>query len=190
MRPSSTSALVRQRQRTVAGSVHSVLGTPAAIGISVELTPGLQTLQTRSLGQRKNPQRTRQMLGHSAGTRRTSRRKLLLPPVGSTLVTSAHLTKRREKIKPRRTRRKATRIGESSPLQERRTRYLRRRTSSKILSTTRIQTLSVRHLRTLNLPQTTHGPLGELPQPRKRKARKAKAICLRHSFQLPLCMYQ
>lgn len=187
----STSALVQRKQRTVAGSVHSVVGEEAvvhgiraAIGILVELIPRLQILQTLSLGLRRNPQPIRQTatLGHLVGTRKIRRRLL---PAGSTLGTSVRLTKRTRTRKPRKINRAARTSGKTSRPLARRIRNLRRRLPSKILPTTLTQTPLVRHLRTLNLPSSPRGTPGELPLPRKRRARKAKKrfLRLRHRLQ-------
>lgn len=188
----STLALVRRKQRTVAGSVHSVVGeevavhgTPAAIGILVELIPRLQISQTLSLGLRRNPQPIRQTatLGLLVGTRKTRRRLL---PAGSTLGTSVHLMKRERTRKPRKINRAATTIGTTSRPLARRRRNSRRRLPSKILPTTRTQPQLGRHLRTLNL-LSSRGVPGELHLPRKRRARKAKKSLLRlHHHLQPL----
>ena len=187
----SISALVRRRQRTVAGSVHSVVGEEAAvhgilaaIGILVELIPRLQILQILSLGLRRNPQPIQQTatLGHLVGTRKTRRRLL---PAGSTLEISVHLTKRMRTRKPRKINRAATTIGRTSRPLARRIRNPKRKLPSKIFPKTRTQIPLVRHLRTLNLLSSPRGMPGELPLPRKRRARKAKKrfLRLRHRLQ-------
>ena len=183
-------ALVRRKQRIVAGSVHSVVGEaavhgiPAAIGILVELTPQLQISQTLSLGLRRNPQPIRQTatLGLLVGTRKIRRRLL---PAGSTLGTSVHLMKRKRMRKPRKIERAATTIGRTSRPLARRRRNPRRRQPSKILPTTRTRIPLERHLRTLHLLSRPRGIPGELPLPRKRRARKAKKsfLRLRHRLQ-------
>lgn len=186
-----TSASVRRKQKGVADSIGGeelILGTQAAVGTSVELTPGLRILQIHSLGLLRNPHPIPQTvtLGHLAGTRKTRRRLL---PAGLTLGTSVHLMKRKRTNRKRKTKREATTIGQTSRPLERRRKNRRRRMPSTISPTTRIQTPLVQPLRIPNPLPRTHGTPGELPLPRRRRARRAKRRCLRHRLQLQLCMH-